>query len=97
MADFLLLLREVLAGNSDALEDLDFMSGLILILVHVAPEGDVHLHLPSDCLREDPPLMAMEDHILEVRILSQESLEVPHRRPQPGLDDPEAHVQVGTG
>ena len=80
MADFLLLLREVLAGNSDALVDLDFMSALILLLVHVAPEGDVHLPLSRDCLREDPPLMAIEDNILDVPfLLRQETLYVPRR------------------
>ena len=79
MADFGLLLREDLTGSSDALEDLDCMSGLILILVHVAPEGYVHLPLNRDCLREGPPLMAIEDHILEVPSAIHEVLEVPHR------------------
>ena len=51
------------------------MSGLILILVHVAPEGDAHLPVTIDCLKEDPPPMAIEDRVLEVPNVAHEDLE----------------------
>ena len=38
-----LLLRELLGSGPDALQDLNVMGDLVLILVHVAPQGDVHL------------------------------------------------------
>ena len=64
-----LLLRELLGSGLDALQDLNIMGDLVLILVHVAPQGDVHLALHGHRLLEDPPAMAIEDHILQVIIM----------------------------
>ncbi len=56
LSDFGVHIRHCLASNFDALQDLDFMRGLILILVNVAPKGYVQLLVRANCLREDPPL-----------------------------------------
>ena len=57
---------------------LDFVGHLVLILVHVAPEGDVHLPLQGHSLRQDPPLVAIQDRILEVCIALHEVRQVPY-------------------
>ena len=49
----------VLCTGLDGLDDLDLVSVLILILIVIPPEGNVHLPLLGDCLREDPPTMAI--------------------------------------
>ena len=52
------------------------MGHLVLILVHVAPDGNVHLLCQGHCLRQDPPLVAMKDRILEVCTVIHEVLQV---------------------
>ena len=61
-----LFLRELLGSGLDALQDLNLMGDLVLILVHVAPQGDIQLALHGRRLVEDPPAMAIEDHIFQV-------------------------------
>ena len=59
-----LLLRELLGDGLDALQYLNIMGDLVLILVHVAPQRDAHLALRGNRLLEDRPAMTIEDHII---------------------------------
>ena len=79
LSDFGVRLRHCLASNFDALQDLDFMRGLILILVHVAPKGYVQLPVLANCLREDPPFVAMLNNVPELPFVVHEVLEDPSR------------------
>ena len=67
-----LLLREAICSGLDALQYFTLIGDLVLILVHVAPQGDVRLALHGHLLMEDPPALAIEDLIRQVRIICQQ-------------------------
>ena len=74
-----MLNTDALCSGLDALEDLYFMRHLILVLIHVPPEADVHLPLCEDRFRQDPPLMTTPCRLIQVLILLQDHEEVPNR------------------
>ena len=73
------------------------MSRLILVLIHVPPEADVHLPLCEDLFRQDPPLMTTHCSILQVLILLQDLDEVPNGAFGSCLKQPEGNVEVAAG
>ena len=74
-----LILREVLCNGLDELQDLNLMGDLVLILVHVAPQGDIHLAIHEHMIMAGPLAMAIEDHILQVRIICHQAKQSPNR------------------
>ena len=94
-----LLLRDGhdVRGGHEALQHLHLVSALVFVLVLVAPEAHIHLEVLLDVLREDPPPMAIGDHLLEGRVPRQEVREVTCRRRPACLEDPEGEVEVRPG
>ena len=73
------------------------MRHLILVLIHVPPEADVHLPLCEDRFRQDPPLMTTHCSIIQVLILLQDLDEVPNGGFGSCLKQPEGQVVVAAG
>ena len=78
----------------DGLQDLDFMSAVVLVLVHVPPEGYVCLLVSGQGLGQDPPAMPIQDHIFQGLLVHQRR-QVAYRRLGPILDAPKGQVEVG--
>ena len=70
------------------------MDRLVLVLAHVLPQRDVGLGLLTACLSQDPPMMPIQGHLLQGRLV-QQGLQVADRRPNPILDASEGQVEVG--
>ena len=89
-----LCLAQVLGCGLNAPKDLHLVAVLVLVLVHVSPQANVHLSFLHDSFREDPPAMSRHDHFLEVRTLPEKVPKVPDGGIGAILDAPEGQVEV---
>jgi len=85
------------ASLRDVPQDLDFVNGLIFILVHIAPQGNLHLVLEGRVLWEDPPLVAPMYHLIQRGPRGGQGAHIACWRGDARLDDAEREVQMGPG
>ena len=70
------------------------MTRMVLVLVLIAPKGDVHLVLKGRLFLEYPPLVAALDSISEGQVGLTEFCQVPSRTRGSLLKQPEGQVEV---